>query len=255
MAKMLDNIGKLTSDEFRVSVAMGHHPGWSSFRKFGTNSAVTSGTEEMWPPGTIRVLPTSAGVVSVVSDSTDDDADPAGTGAWTVTVEGLSAAGLEISETVSLNGTSAVTTTASFYRINRMYNVTAGTGGINAGNISASIGGDLQAYIAAGRGQTAQTHYTVPSDHWVYVTHFALITGRMSGSTDLNILSQIKLAGDNTAWRGISNIYLWNGHEHRNTESVTGLPPGTEVRQQIISTASTQCVGIWGGYKIHTDYV
>jgi hypothetical protein len=170
-----------------------------------------------------------------------------------MTIEGLDSDYLEISETVSLDGTVAVTTTASFFRINRMYCVTAGTGGINAGNITATIGGNAQAYIEAGEGQTQQTHYTVPAGKYFVVRQYTIGVGRMAGSTDCHILGQIKLEGADTSWRSISDIYLWNGGRHYNDAGVTVIPPKTELRQVITSTSTTQAHSIVAGYLVMAE--
>ena len=244
------NISNIVADDFKVAVALGQVPGWRRLRKFGMNDGVSSGTEEMWPPGTLKVWPAAAGVVACVSDDSADDAAAVGTGMWTITVEGLDANLNEISETVSLDGAVPVNTTASFLRVNRVYGVTAGTGQTNAGNISCSIGGNLQGYIESGEGQSHQTAYTVPSGHVWVVDTYIISVGRMSGSTDLQVLDQIKLTGANTTWRTISDVFLWNGAEHNNSNGATLLPAGTDVRQLIVSSATTQANSIIDGYLI-----
>ena len=252
----MSNSGISYDANFKLRVACGAVPGWTRLRKFGMNDAVngSSTLEDCWPPGTIRVLPSAAAVVAVSSDSPDDDADPAGTGAWTVTIEGLNDNGREISETVSLNGTSTVNTTASFYRINRAYVVTAGTGEVNAGNISMSIGGDLQAYIEDSEGQTHQTLYTVPSNKYLLIDSYYARVGRIAGTADANVYGQIKLNAPNSAWRTISDIYLASGGVHQNPADVTVIPPFTELRMQIRSSATTQLTGIFSGYLVETRY-
>jgi len=239
--------------DLTTAVAIGAIPGWTSFRKFGMNDFISAGTEEMWSPGTARVLPTSAGALSVVSSSTEDD-NITGTGAWTIVAEGLNSDYEEISETIEMNGTGAVASVGTdWFRVNRAYNVTAGTNGRNAGHISISIGGNLQAYIEAEEGQTQQTHYTVPAGKTILVNNFRLGVGRMSGSNDLHIKSSIKLFGDDTAWRAISEIWLFNGETYHNDDSVTVIPQKTEIKQEIVSTTATQAFCIWGGFLVDND--
>jgi hypothetical protein len=239
-------------------IALGLVPGHRSYRKFGMNDAVPSGTSEMWPQGTLRVLPTTAGQFSISSSSIEDDTDKGGavpgTGAWTVTVEGLDSNYNEISETVSMNGTAAVTSVGTdWFRINRMYNNNAGTNEINVGNITATIGGNPQAYIEANQGQTHQTHYTVPAGKTLMIVGYHLQVGRMSGSTDLHVLGQVRLFNGGTgdeAWRTLSDIWLWNGQDWDNSTSATVAPQKTELRQRIVSSTTTQASGVISGYLL-----
>lgn len=237
--------------EFKHQVALGRVPGWEVQRKFGMNNAVAAGTEEMWPLGVTRVVPTTAAVASASSDDAADT-NTTGTGGWTLEIQGLDEDYLEVSETINLNGLGTVSTTQTFIRINRAVVLTAGTGEINAGNITINVGGNPQAYVEAGEGQTHQTHYTVPANKLFMVTNYTIGVGRMSGSTDLHILGQVRLnSGENDeAWRSITDIYLWNGGRHQNTESATVLPPKTDIRQKIVTDTSTQCYSIIGGYLV-----
>ena len=251
MTTLLTQASGNTPDELSVAVALGYIPGWESFRKFGMNDAITTGTEEMWSPGTPKVWPTSAGALSVVSSSTADDLAAGGTGAWTVTVQGLDSDLLEISESIDLDGQVAVPSVGTdWYRVNRAFVTTAGTGQVNAGNISISIGGALQAYIEDLEGHAHQTHYTVPSNKTLVVTNYGIGIGRMSGSSDCQIASYIKPSSANAAWRAISDIYLYNGQVYSNSASATVVPPGTDIKQVVISTATTQAYGLFNGYLI-----
>ena len=258
MASLLQGLGASLPDNFKLAVAMGGVPGWQTFRKFGMNEDVDVGTEDVWPAGGVRTLPSSAAVCAVVSSLAADDADPAGTGAWTVTIEGLDSDKLEISETVSLNGTTPVNTTKQFLRVNRAYAVTAGTGRVNAGNITISISGNTQAFIEAGEGQTHQTLYSVPSNKWLIVDLYTIIAGRIAGTDTVDVQGQIRLDGvdgANAAWRAISDIYM-SEDVYQNSTSVTLIPPGTEVRAQAAVTGNNNTVSvIFGGYLVKTESI
>ena len=240
-------------DNLFMAAGLGLIPGWEVIRLFGMNAAVVTGNQEMWPPGTARVLPTAAGVVSVVSDDAADDGSPAGLGAWTVQVRGLDENYERITEIVTLNGISAVTTTAEFLRVTELYVITAGTDETNAGNISASIGGDLQQYIELGEGRNHSTHWTVPANKTLVVTQFKLGVGRMSGSTDLHILSQIKPFIPDSAWQTVDDAYLFNGGITDERDYPFIIPEKYEIRQQIITDTSTQAFSVWSGYLIQDD--
>lgn len=120
------------------------------------------------------VPPTEARVHAIVSSSTDDDGDPAGSGAHTVLVSGLDENWDEISETVTLNGTSAVNTTNSYIRINSMEVTAAGSGGVNAGTIKATAATDstVSCVITIGKGKSLQAIYSVPRNQYVLLNDF-----------------------------------------------------------------------------------
>lgn len=238
--------------DFDFCVAIGAVPGYTSFRKFGMNPDVDTGTEELWPPGTLRVLPTSPGALSIVSDNVEDDPGGAGssTGAWTLFIGGLDSDYNEISETVTMDGTTPVASVSSdWYRVNRAYNVTAGSNEVNVGNISISIGGDLQAYIEAEQGQTHQTHYTVPAGMTLIVRSFHMTGGRM-GNTDMQIWSQVKQFGTDYAWRTLDDTFMFENN-FDNDKDVFIIPEKSEIRQRIVATTTNgEIACTWSGYLV-----
>ena len=101
----------LNSEDFGLKVARGKERNAFHVNKFGFNNSVGTGFESVTDLGT-NFLPTSAAVISLVSDdANDDDGD---TGARTVKVEGLDANYALVDDTVTMNGTSAVTTNSNF---------------------------------------------------------------------------------------------------------------------------------------------
>ena len=66
-----------------------------------------------------------------------------------------------------MNGTTNVTTTNSFLRINLMTT----TNGLNVGNITAKISSTTYAKIGAGIGQTQMSLYTVPAGYTFYLSY------------------------------------------------------------------------------------
>ena len=161
---------------------------------------------------------------------------------------------MEITETVVLNGVTGVPTTQEFIRVNRAYCGTVGSGGVNAGNITGTIGGNAQFYISATQGQTSQLQYTVPADKWYVITTLAIVTGRMSGTADIELLGQIRLwngSGYNS-WRTISDLHVYQ-NVWINDSTRTPLPPRTDLRMLIVSSGSTQIAAITDGYLVKSD--
>ena len=163
--------------------------------KFGYNTAVGTSYEPITDLGT-NVLPSAAGVVSIVSSSANDAS--AGTGARTIEVQGLDTNYEEITEVVTLTGVSTVTTSASFLRIFRMKTLTAGSGLVNAGNITASIGGSDIARITAGEGQTLMGVYTVPANKTAYLLKFQ---ASLSKNQEAQIELRTKSGSSGAAWQ------------------------------------------------------
>lgn len=159
----------------------------SHINKFGYNTSVGSSYETITDLGTNN-LPTSAAVVSVVSASTADD--DGSTGAEKVEIQGLDANFNLQTEIVTMNGQSAVTTTNTFIRVFRMRVTEAGSGGVNAGNITASISASDVARINANEGQTLMAVYTVPAGKKAYFVKFQ---GSLSKNQEANFQLRAKV--------------------------------------------------------------
>ena len=180
-----------------IHIARGAVAQTSHINKFGYNTSVGTNFETITDLGGDQYYPTSAGVVSIVSsDANDDDGD---TGARTVEIQGLDGNYEEISETITLNGTSAVTTTASFHRVFRGKVLTAGTSGTNEGVITLSIGGNDVARISADNGgQTLMAVYTIPTGKKGYLLKFQ---GSLSKNQEAQFMIRTKNGTTDAGWQ------------------------------------------------------
>jgi len=172
-------------EPFNLQVARGQIMGHSAVTVFGYNGDLDQTEESIWPDGGTVPHPTTASVLDIVSTSTDDDGSPVGTGARTVYIEGLNGSYNVVSETVTLNGTTAVATTNTYLYVNQFYVATAGSGGVNAGEITAKVGATLYDLIAVGYNQRTTAHYCVPAGYTAYLTEAVLTAGQASGSTSV----------------------------------------------------------------------
>ena len=199
--------GSLVVTDFFLEVSKGTVAGHSAVQKFGRNNDIdTSASEDIWAGGGTRAYLSSAETMDVASTSANDDGAPAGTGARTIEIQGLNSSYAEISETVTLNGTSAVTTTNSFLRVHRAYVRTAGTVETNDGDITVdpttSGSGSRQAFVAAGDGQTLISHYTVPAGKTAYMVGGQLSISPSDGSTGVKQAKvRLFIRPENGAWR------------------------------------------------------
>ena len=180
-----------------IHIARGAMAETSHINKFGYNTSVGTNWEIISDLGGDQYYPTSAGVVSIVSaDANDDDGD---TGARTVEIQGLDGNYNHLSETVTMNGTSAVTTSGTFHRIFRAKVLTAGSSGINEGVITLSIGGNNIARISADNGgQTLMATYTVPNGCKGYILQFQ---GSMSKNQEAQFMIRTRNGEANSAWQ------------------------------------------------------
>ncbi len=179
-----------TYEPFELQVARGQITMHNSFSVFGYNPDVDTSEETIWPDGGTIVHPTTASVLKVSSTSADDTS--AGTGARTVYIEGLNGSYNVVSETVILNGQTAVNTTNSYMYVNQLYVVTVGSGGENAGVINVGTGvvtagvpAVLYDLIAIGYNTRTTAHYCVPAGYTAYLVQGTITAGQASGSTSI----------------------------------------------------------------------
>ena len=164
-----------TSEPFELQVSRGQITAHYDQFKFGFNADVEDVLETVWAEGGLYYHPYSATQLKV-SSSSDDDTANEGDGARTVELFGLDADYNEISEVVLLEGTTEVTTTKSFLRINRGIIRSAGdnevaTGTIYAGIGTVTLGVPTTKYLSIkpADGQTLMAIWTVPAGYTAYL--------------------------------------------------------------------------------------
>lgn len=176
------------------------------FNKFGHNSDVNGTFVDIWTPGGVLSRLSSAETMDIASTSTADDVG--GTGAITIRVEGVANDWSILSEDITLDGTTTVTTSNSFLRINRMYIISSGTGQVNAGNITAtaSTAATVQARIDADVGQTEKTQYAVPLGYRVFATEL-----QVNGAEQASMEGILVANTNNEGWRTKRRVFFPRG--------------------------------------------
>jgi len=175
MAQQISSISRVgTTEPFELQVSRGQIAYHETQFKFGFNPDIDDSLETIWAEGGLYSYLSAASVLKISSSSTDDTS--AGTGARTITISGLDANYDEISESVTLNGQTAVNTTQSFLRVFRIIVSTAGSGGQNAGVIYAGTGtvtsgvpANKYGTIAVGDNQTLMCFWTVPRGYTAFL--------------------------------------------------------------------------------------
>jgi len=147
------------------------------------NSEISaSSTEDIWSAGGIRTKVLTAGTVQVISNSANDTA--AGTGARTVTILGYDANFNLISETLTTNGVTAVTSTLVFADVYKALVNTAGSTLSNVGilTIRHTTGPVTLSQIPATEGVTHGSHFTIPAGYTGIISDVVIGFGGTGGS-------------------------------------------------------------------------
>lgn len=214
MFKAYTNQGAGTDSVFRWKAAAGLIEGFSQGVKFGNNADVDTSTEEdVWNVGGQLSWITVAQPINIVSDSAiDSDGQP---GANAVLIQGLDADYNEIEELVLMNGTTTVTTTQDFFRVNECDVAFSGdTDVANVGTINLTASVDLtdQGQIDPVAGTLQNTQFTVPAGKVLLLEAFTVSTGSndtvrvffdvRNNVTNSPFLRQIQVFVNN----GISNV-------------------------------------------------
>jgi hypothetical protein len=191
------------NEDFSLQVARGLIPGHSVVTVFGYNPDVDTSEESVWPDGGTVPHPTVASVLKV-SSSDAADVSPSGTGARTVRITGLNANYFEVSETIVLNGQTAVNTVNSYLYVNGLTVTSVGSGGANAGNINVGTGtvtagvpAVLYDMIAIGYNNRTTGHYCIPAGYTGFLVQGLFTAGQASGSTAITGKLLIHSSGDN----------------------------------------------------------
>jgi hypothetical protein len=243
---------------FYLEVAKGNIVGHSKINKFGHNPAATTG-EDIWGGGGVYPFYPTAGVLVDIVSTEASDAAALG-GAIQVVVQGLDENWAEVSETVTLTGTTPVTTmTTTFIRLFRAFVLEAGVTNTNAGIITAYAratgdgvtAGDIGIYIGATGGQTQHAIYTVPAGKSAYfIKGYVGLTTPVNTAEDgtFHWMMRLNTTGVNGAWliqgeAGLINI----GSSYWIYEY--GVPAGpipekTDIRIMMANASSSfDCVG------------
>jgi hypothetical protein len=153
-----------------IDIAAGRFVNLKAGTKFGINPDIdtTSDPEDVWEGGgdyTGHPVSFTPETIDVFSDTGFDSS--ADEGARTITIFGLTDTGATeyTSETLTLNGVVPVTSTNTWWRVNRCFVATAGSQGANAGVItvrSTTTTANVFASMLVGYNQTNIGAYTVP---------------------------------------------------------------------------------------------
>lgn len=237
-----------TFEPFGLQVARNQIQGHSGIIIFGYNPDVDTSEESIWPDGGTIPHPTAASVLKISSSDANDTS--AGTGARTVLVSGLDGDYNTVTETVTLDGQTAVNTTNSFLYVNAFYVLTAGSGGQNAGVIYAGTGtvtsgvpATIYDLIAAGYNNRTTAHYCVPAGYTGYMVSGLITAGQASGST--SVTAYLKQHGPDGILRVGAITTLNNGSVEYHFDPCYVIPEKNCVGATAIGSAANNSVSAY----------
>ena len=249
MPKIFESLSRWnTTEEFGLQVARGQVAGHRVVHVFGYNPDIDTGVEEtIWTFGGIYQHLPSPQIVTVSSGSANDTA--AGTGARTVLVTGINGTGGELSETVTLNGQTAVNTTHEYSEINSVTVLTVGSVGHNVGQIYIGTGtvtlgvpANVYSHILAGENQSLMGHYQIPAGHTGYVLH-----GNISSGTPTNgyVIGRLKIRTADGVTRTGALVTFYSGEVDYDFPYPITIPAGACVSATALTTKDNEQVSCY----------
>ncbi len=228
-------------EPFELQVARGQIQGHRNVTVFGFNPDVDTTQVSVWPLPSLITFPASAIQMTVSSTNANDTS--AGTGARTVVVQGLDANYNEVTETVTLNGQTAVTMTASLLRVNYAYVATAGSGNsaagdiyIGTGTVTAGVPATVYDIIKFDYNNTTTGSYTIPAGYTGYVSQGLFSSGQAGGSNQVQ--GRLLTRGTNNIRMTAALTTLNNGVANYVFEYPLAVPEKTTIEATAIGSSS-----------------
>lgn len=236
-------------EAWELNVSRGKVRGAYHIIKFGENLDVDGNMETIWDGGGLYTYLTSAGVLTVTSTDGDDAA--AGTGARTVTVEGLDANYNQVSETLTVGGGAG---SVEFFRVFRAFVATSGSSETNEGTIDIDQGATTLAQIrvagGTGLGQTFMSLYTIPAGYTGYIYQWDVSTAKSDGDVFLVKRGQ----NDNGSWRSQDVMHTNVNSIERNYKFPIKIDEKTDIEVRAYSpTNNMKCAATFCILLVQND--
>ena len=234
-----------STEDFLLQVSRGQIEGHRAVTVFGFNPDVDLTEVVIWPDGATVGTQETASTLTVSSSSADDAS--AGTGARTVQIVGLDGDHNEISEVVTLNGTTAVTTSNSYLHINSMSVVTVGSGGKNAGivyvgsgTVTDGVPATIFNLIYTGYNASTSGAYVIPAGYTGYVTNGSISSGQPVGTTP--VVGKLVTIDPNGIQRVAAVNAMNNGFANYDFKLPIAVPEKYTIEARAYGTANNNLV-------------
>ena len=190
--KHIDNKPRVSSVSYLNDIAEGNVSGHTAIDVNGYAPSLSNTVyDTIWNVGGQLTYLTAAEILKVSSDDVNDTS--AGTGARTIVISGLDGSYNEISETITMNGTTVVSTSNSYLRLFEACVDTVGsdTSQTNIGNITIENNAQTStlSIIKVGIGCTGNVFWTVPAGKTLYMAAY-YFAAMKSKDLDLRIFKR-----------------------------------------------------------------
>jgi hypothetical protein len=153
----------------------------------------------------------------------------------------------EVTETVTMNGQTAVTMTASLIRVNYAYVVTAGSGNsaagdiyIGTGTVTAGVPATVYDIIKFDYNTTITGSYTVPAGYTAYVSQGLFSAGQAGGSNQIQ--GRLLTRGTDNIRRTAAVTSINNGVADYKFEYPLAVPEKTTLEATAVGSSNNNAV-------------
>ena len=244
------------NEPFNLQVSREQITFHEDFYKFGYGSCSQTLVTIWDNDGGLYQYPSGGTTTLTVSSSSDSDRS-GGSAAQSVTVQGLDENYLEVSETINLEGQSAVATSNTFTRVNRAFVAEAGVDGdaagdiyIGEGTVSSGVPANVYSKITQGNNQTLQTVYTVPANKTLYLDDIVFSAAVSTGNKTVTMKFVTREFGSNV-FRVRYQIPLQSGFAEDRFYYPLKIPSKTDIQVRAIADSDNNFVsGTYQGVLI-----
>lgn len=220
------------SEDQKLNIARGLVKGTSIRNIFGYDSSVNNSFKPLWELGSVYTYPTQNLTMDVVSTNTNDTA-------VTVKIVGLDSDYNELSETLTLNGTSTVTSNNEYFRINDVITIA----GNADGNVNVTNSSVTYARIRAGDGRNQASIFTVPANTCFYLYRIDGFSATATGSQYVTFRNEVTNSS-NVTFRVAETTFINQMNIQRRLPFKYDAK--SDIQFQCKSSASTNEIGIFG---------
>jgi len=228
----------------KVDMSEGRVLNTDFIHKFGRNPNVGGAPETIWMQGGIYSYLTSPSTVYVTSNDAADAA--AGTGARSVTVQGLDVNYQEVEETLTVGGS---VSTVEFLRVFRAFVVDSGSEGTNVGDVKVTTGAGGSGTVLAdigtigtgttfGLGQSQLALYTIPAHCTGYLITWNVGIGAYNSTATVSLYTRVFDTGyESFRTRDIMDVP--GGFHTRNYNVPIKIPARTDIEVRAIASTGS----------------